>query len=127
MIEQNPENKKLFCYSYELLDNIATYKNNKAFNEILMKKNLTFEQFINVLLDIINEFAPKTFTIKCDYCNNKIENISRIPEGWLNGRMRKVPYKIAPLDTTEYICTPTLCSFHVEEVKKLVNTISKNE
>jgi len=51
-----------------------------------------------------------TFTIKCDYCDNKVEGCKKVPEDWLSMRFREE-------DRAAYIPGPTLCPKHFKQIK----------
>lgn len=49
-------------------------------------------------------------TFKCDYCDEKVENIDHVPEGWLVCRFRN-------RDKTELTPGPTACPWHVYQLR----------
>ena len=77
---------------------------------LLQYGNGKYNTLITSLLEATDQLAPKTFTIKCDYCDEKVENVTSIPEGWASGRMN-----IRPPDSILepiFVPIPTMCPYH---------------
>ena len=62
------------------------------------------------ICNLLNEF--NTFTIKCDYCDNKVEECKEVPQDWLSMRFREE-------DRAAYIPGPTLCPKHFKQIKMI--------
>jgi hypothetical protein len=83
-------------------------------------------------LDSLNQDINHTeyvFDLKCDYCDEEIKGITRIPKEWLKGRMRKHHRQDPP--ATEIFVTPSIeCSEYIAvtacpEHKRQLNLLTK--
>jgi hypothetical protein len=100
------------------------YKERVAMIEAMLKYGMN-KSVVQEALDKLNLDWNSTysFDIKCDFCNAEVKNCTRIPNGWLSGRMfrRKEPAIDSALGIIEkeFIRSPVACPEHKRQLHLL--------
>lgn len=82
--------------------------------DLAMGPSVMYGKVSKMLLSL-DDVKREPFTIKCDFCDAKMENVTEIPPGWFRCRLRGKSDGV----TTIYVNGPTCCPEHKSQLHRL--------